>query len=488
MKKIFTLVLLLPLLTVSGQNYRLFNAGSVKVFTTFPDAGPTFSLAFDSVSQTGGDSVYYPYRSVADEYIPADSCTFWGSPDCRPQTKPIWAGAEVVNFSSNHYRLITNAGDTLLFDFGLLPGGNATFYEDEVQRFKLFALNRDTISILGQVDSVMPFRIAHTDIQGNTIESALNNQLVILGRDFGLIRFFLVDSFPQVLQPIVLLGNSAPEAGLIKLNYEMVFDHQSGDEIQYHDFFNRPYGPPGDNYDRFIKHTFLSRTDNAETVSYTVARFTFYLDSLTGIYDTIQLTYQKNEILAHAPYEKPDTLMFLEKRSLYLDNYFGLPLWSYSVKPENLVYCGMENCWGNYDTQGPPVEGELITVAGLGVYLNSGYQFGAPPYGYSYAKMIVYFKKDGISYGDEVVVGIDGHPLTGEFEIYPNPAGDRLFVKTNHSEMGTIQIINLNGQPLLETALENQVTGIDISNLQPGVYMVRIIGDKYLITRKLIKQ
>ncbi|NTW26238.1 MAG: hypothetical protein HGA37_16175, partial [Lentimicrobium sp.] len=428
---LFTLSLLVLSLSVSSQDYQLFNAGSKKVFTTFPEAGVTFSLSFDSAVQFGVDSVYYPYRSVEDEFIDADSCMFWGGPICRPQTKPIWIGTEVVKKPADSYQFTTNAGLSLIFNFGLLPGEDSQFFEDDVQRFKISAENPDTMNVCGQVDSVKFFRITHTDIQGNIIESELNNQLIILGKDFGLIRFFLVDSFPQVLQPITLLGNSSPEAGLLRITNELIYDHQPGDEIQFHDIFYRQYGPPFENYDRFIKYTFLSRTDNSDTISYTIARFTFYQDSLNGVLDTIQMTYLKNEVLATVPFEKPDTLWFLMNRNLYLDDYFGLPLWSYRESPEHLVFCGADNCWGPYDTNGPPLEGEIIYVIGLGEYLNQGYQFGAPPNGYSYSKRIVYFKKNGTDYGNEVIVSIKPSPLPeAGFSVYPSPVGNMLYVKT----------------------------------------------------------
>jgi hypothetical protein len=66
---LFALFLLALSLGASSQDYQLFNAGSKKVFTTFPDAGLAYSLAFDAAVQSGVDSVYYPYRDIEDEYM-----------------------------------------------------------------------------------------------------------------------------------------------------------------------------------------------------------------------------------------------------------------------------------------------------------------------------------------------------------------------------------------------------------------------------------
>lgn len=484
----FITAMLISVSTVSGQNYKLFNADSRMVFSEFPVADSSYSLSFDSVAVTGFDSVYMPYRIVEDEFVETENCEFWGGSSCRQQIKPIWSGHKIIADMTGRYRFFTNMGDTLSLDFGLEPGGTSVFYEDGTQQFQIISEGTDTMTVPGLVDSVKLFRILHTDLQGNTINSVLNNQLIITGKQFGLIRFFRIDLFPQLLQPIAVLGKTSPEAGLAKLTNEMIFDHQPGDEIQYHDFFNRPYGPPGENYDRYIKHIFLARSDTPELIIYTVARFTFEADSAIGVHDTIVLSYPRSEVLAGIPFDKPDTMAILQSRTLYINEYFGLSCWSYRVKPEHLVYCGADNCWGDYDTQGPPVEGELIRVVGLGVYLDSSYQFGAPPYGYSYAKRIIYFKKDGISNGNEVIVGIDRLPLNGKFEIYPNPAGDRLQIHCETTVDLNVCIFNMSGQLVKNATMKDSVNGIDIRDLLPGMYFVKIICENQMTIRKFIKQ
>lgn len=488
MKRTVTIILLLTSVLASGQNYKLFNAGSVKLFTTWPDAGQTFNLAFDSVSGSGNDSLFYPYRIVEQGFLPSETCQFWGPPDCRMQSKPIWAGSQILAGESGNYMFFTSSGDTLNFNTRTLPGNTSLLYEDDSQRFNLQAQDRDIMDILGITDSVASFRILHTDLQGIPINSQLNNQLLIIGKLSGLVRFFEVDSFPQVLQPINILGNSFPEAGLIRLTYGMIYDHQPGDEIEYLDTYNRPYGPPWENYTRYIKHVFLTRVDNEDTLSYSVARFTFYQDSLDVVSDTIQLTYQKNAIFSFSPYDKPEPDMFLEKKHLYLDTYFGLPLWSYQVEPEHLVYCVEDNCWGQYDTQGPPVETNVIHVLGLGEYLNSGWQFGAPPYGYGYGKRIIYFKKNGLEYGNEVVVGTTQHPLPQNgLTVYPNPAGDKLFIRADISGASVVQISDAKGVLLRNYTMNLSLNRIDIADFKPGLYFVRILCENQFYTIKFIK-
>ena len=80
----------------------------------------------------------------------------------------------------------------------------------------------DTLSILGQLDSARYFRISHHDSDGNVIDSELNGQPIIISKQFGLVQFFVVDSFPTVLKPVYLIGNVSPMVGLFGTVFGMI--------------------------------------------------------------------------------------------------------------------------------------------------------------------------------------------------------------------------------------------------------------------------
>lgn len=489
MRKSFAFLLLLTSVSGFGQPYKLFNAVSKMVFTTFPVAGVTYNLAFDSADASGPDSVFYPYRLAEQDFSDSENCFFWGGPYCRHQTQPIWAGMRISASETGLYRFFNLSGDTLLFDTGTIPGQTSLLFQDQNQRFNLLSEAPDTMTVLGISDSVASWRILHTDLQGVPINSALNNQLLMVGKTLGLIRFFQVDSFPQVLQPLVLLGNAHPDAGLIRLTYGMIYDHQPGDVIQYYDSWNRPYGPPWENYERYITHTFLARTEDDETLSYSVGRRVFYQDSLEVIVDTIQLQYQKNEVFRESPYDNSNTFGFLMRSALFYSNYFGFDCWTYQEEPEHLIYCSEENCWGPYDTQGPPEETTVIHAIGLGETVNRGWMFGFPPSGYSYNKHIVYFIKNGIPYGNEVIVGTNHKPYPGVgIGLFPNPAGDQLFLKTELPVNARVLIYEMNGQLVQTNTLEYSQNEIDISQLPAGLYLVKVMDNRNVYIDKFIKR
>ncbi|MBK6967348.1 MAG: T9SS type A sorting domain-containing protein [Bacteroidales bacterium] len=486
--KLIALFLFALTLSASAQNYKLFNAGSRMVFTEYPVADSSYSLAFDTVTTTGSDSVYFPYCGVDDSYITSENCQFWGPPECSPQIKPIWIGRKILTANGRVYLFFNNQGDTLNFDFGLQTGETSLFYEDAIQRFQLFSEGPDTITSLGMVDSARIYRILHTDLQGNVMNSALNNQEIIIGKYIGLIRFFQVDQFPAVLKPLGILGNSSPESGMFKLTNALIYDHQPGDEIQYNEYHFIPDGPPYENYDRFIKYVYVDREDTQDSIIYLVNRTVFDMGESNEVTTSLTLKYSRNGFIAVVPYDKIYPDYIIHNRYLKIVDYCGLPLWTYSIKPQYLTYCGEENCWGPMDIPGPPPNEETSYVAGLGLYLDESYIF-IPNWEYYQGKKITYFKKNGITCGEEAIVGLNNQPLPDySVNIFPNPAGDKLFIKSAFAIDGTILILNMNGQIVHESMLENSFAEISTENLSQGIYMIKVIWSNGVTVKKFLKQ
>jgi len=72
------------------------------------------------------------------------------------------------------------------------------------------------------------------------------------------------------------------------------------------------------------------------------------------------------------------------------------------------------------------------------------------------------------------------------FRLYPNPASNIITIET--SSKGSLSVINLSGQELLQQKITGPTTRIDIGNLPNGVYFVRVTGESSVQQRKFIKQ
>ena len=75
------------------------------------------------------------------------------------------------------------------------------------------------------------------------------------------------------------------------------------------------------------------------------------------------------------------------------------------------------------------------------------------------------------------------------FDIYPNPATDKITLKTSgKANGGILTILNIEGQQLISRQITQPKMQIEISTLPCGVYFLRVTTDRTVEVRKLIKQ
>lgn len=83
--------------------------------------------------------------------------------------------------------------------------------------------------------------------------------------------------------------------------------------------------------------------------------------------------------------------------------------------------------------------------------------------------------------------GISANGDTGNLQIFPNPASNRIIVKTMYNKFDSdFKIINLSGKILLFGNLTGELTQIDISHLSKGLYIFKT-GDNTTEVFRVIK-
>ncbi len=485
MKKLLLALLLITTSTAFTQNYKPFNASSQKLFTSMPDMQSAYSMSFDSVLSVGNDSVYYNFFGLPSEpnFVSYD-CPFWGGPECWMQNEPVWVGAKIDFDNLYSYKLYPNNGDTIHFNFNPASGNSHIFYQDSIQKFSLMYESTDTVSVFDYVDSARFFKISHSDLEGNQINSALNGKNIVIGKYLGLIDFFQIDSFPQVLKPLHLIGNDNPNLGITKITNEMLYDWQPGDEIQYVEYYFWFECGPYENYTHYRKHSILERTETNNLLEYLIEEQTFYEDSSFVNTDTIVKSYNRFETIAQLPFEVFDG----NYKQFYSADYCDFNLWTYFVRAENdLIFCEADNVWGPTDNFGPADEEEISYVLGIGIYLDKLriYNYGISSY-YGYHKNVTYFKKDNITCGD-LVVGIDEpDELSAMVNIHPNPASNVIRFSSD-VQLRNIDLINSSGKTLVSKSLNNRNTNIDVSHLPDGIYFAKIeLEGNVFVTKKIM--
>ena len=78
-------------------------------------------------------------------------------------------------------------------------------------------------------------------------------------------------------------------------------------------------------------------------------------------------------------------------------------------------------------------------------------------------------------------------PEAPAFALYPNPAGEEVFIRTSDNQSFRIEIVNLYGQLVYTQPFCTSGEGIDISGLDAGIYIIRIDNRKASFTGKLRK-
>jgi len=63
-----------------------------------------------------------------------------------------------------------------------------------------------------------------------------------------------------------------------------------------------------------------------------------------------------------------------------------------------------------------------------------------------------------------------------------------LSITTAVDETTTVKIYTLSGKTISTGKLTNDVTPINISNLKPGVYIVKVTTGKEVFTKKFVKE
>lgn len=81
-------------------------------------------------------------------------------------------------------------------------------------------------------------------------------------------------------------------------------------------------------------------------------------------------------------------------------------------------------------------------------------------------------------------LGLKQMESISKFKLYPNPTNDILVIERDISQKEEMEILDIHGQLVKKAMLSTAETSIDISNLTPGVFFIRI-GKAY---QKIIKK
>lgn len=78
-------------------------------------------------------------------------------------------------------------------------------------------------------------------------------------------------------------------------------------------------------------------------------------------------------------------------------------------------------------------------------------------------------------------------PDAKRFELYPNPSTDRVTLRTMEDAVLPIELIDAMGRVVLRTSTVGRETTIDLSDVKPGIYLLRSGTGQYVTSRQLMR-
>jgi carboxyl-terminal processing protease len=76
---------------------------------------------------------------------------------------------------------------------------------------------------------------------------------------------------------------------------------------------------------------------------------------------------------------------------------------------------------------------------------------------------------------------------TSELQLYPNPANNTLHFNLINAQASTVEIINLQGKPILHEKVNSKSGSVDVSSIDEGLYIIKLNTNQGVITQTFLK-
>ncbi len=119
---------------------------------------------------------------------------------------------------------------------------------------------------------------------------------------------------------------------------------------------------------------------------------------------------------------------------------------------------------------------------GVEMYETISYQWYANEFG-NVALLTTDNETVEFQYLTSIIIDVPKIETASETHIYPNPVSDMLYL-SSHDKIRNVEVYNINGRLLLS---ENSLGVVDVSMLEPGIYVCKVFGENDVYATKFIK-
>jgi hypothetical protein len=529
MKKILFIVMVLGFYCCNAQNYDCFQSNTQHFFLN--GNGYLRGIRIDSVREDNyGDTIYYPYHtqraSVCCSFIFPSMDSSGGS----------WLGKKVIKQTDGTFLFDDIWQDTIVIKTLAQPGDSWTFFSDTTQKsYKAIVTSKDTMTILGAIDSVKKITLEADSAGTVNISDPLNNFQIILSKDHGFAQIFDVYTFPYRLSV-----NQNPDNFFIDYYLNLALDNVTYDTTtiytwmpgarklpdannsifhllafynpSYMDVYNFALGDiyeveAGENYpqaimDEYLSATVVSKISNQYSVSYTWSESWKATQSTPNGNSNTSLFYYINT----GPFDTSRIFDFTKLPEEWGPNYvfYYYPSAVNISSPgsqcanSNYVYCkssSYNNSYPGFVTDDGGIQYLLDFTSygiGYGQTASSTTQYFGNPFDpdgsgtiNSSTEQYIYTKKGDSSCGGYVPLSVPTlSAVDNKIELYPNPAQNSLTISSS-SGITEVIISNLLGQTVFSRHYNDEQVQVDLSQLPSGVYTAKINGTQI---KKFVKE
>jgi Leucine-rich repeat (LRR) protein len=85
------------------------------------------------------------------------------------------------------------------------------------------------------------------------------------------------------------------------------------------------------------------------------------------------------------------------------------------------------------------------------------------------------------------VTGINNIRNVNNFSVYPNPFREELSISRSENSKAILEIYNLLGEQILQREIQDKRTVLSTQTWPTGIYIVKLIGDKDVVTTRVVK-
>ena len=390
-------------------------------------------------------------------------------------TTSKWIGKNSIQLS-NGYNLFTNAElDTLYINTLANINDNWVFYKyDNDNYVEAEVINIQQEDFIGITDEIKTIKLQLKDVNGTTIESFYDEAFIKLSKNHGFVKIFNIYSFPPQynIHEMKLVGFS--EFGYKNFGAAEIFDFDIGDEIH-----------TTERVDIWDEDPFVEEHTEHKKIITVIAKYISPDGSFMNY--TFERCNGTIEVLS-IDMTKPEYACYNQISATYKDYI------------DETGYCKRIFIGSDLDSkyiisiqEGYDINNLTLTFPVYPFPFPYTYHYkigyGGPYYFHEYH--MNWFESRYLTNHISCSHLLETEELYADnvFSIYPNPVNDNLNISINNENSSTpytLFITDMTGKRHRELKQNLSEFTIDTSKLSDGMYIVQLISDKGVITRKFM--